>query len=333
MRRIRVAQIGIGHDHGRWVIQSLRKQSDIFDVAAIAFPEGEKERYPHWEAYYEGLPQWTIEEVLEDESIDAVIVECEEKNLCKAALAAAKAGKHIHMDKPGGLSLSEFEMLVSTVRSGKLVFHTGYMYRYNPSIQALLERVKRGELGRIISVEAQMNCYHTAEKRQWLGQFPGGMMFFLGCHLIDLIVQIQGMPKRIIPMNRCSGIDDVTAKDCGMAVLEYDNGISFAKSFAVERGGFLRRQLVVTGEKATVELNPLEVVADYPLHYTGCTERRGTEDWNDPGVSSRSEPFDRYDAMMASFASMVRGEKENPWSYDYELELYKCVLRACGVGE
>ncbi len=204
MRRIRVAQIGIGHDHGRWVIQSLRKQSDIFDVAAIAFPEGEKERYPHWAPYYEGLPQWTIEEVLEDESIDAVIVECEEKNLCKAALAAAKAGKHIHMDKPGGLSLSEFERLVGTARSGKLVFHTGYMYRYNPSIQALLERVKRGELGRIISVEAQMNCYHTAEKRQWLRQFPGGMMFFLGCHLIDLIVQIQGMPKRIIPMNRCN---------------------------------------------------------------------------------------------------------------------------------
>ena len=36
--------------------------------------------------------------------------------------------------------------------------------------------------------------------------------------------------------------------------------------------------------------------------------------------------------MMAGFASYVRGEKENPYTLDYELELYKLVLRACGCG-
>ena len=41
--------------------------------------------------------------------------------------------------------------------------------------------------------------------------------------------------------------------------------------------------------------------------------------------------MDRYDGMMASFAAMVRGEKENPYTSDYELELYKTVLRCCGV--
>ena len=35
--------------------------------------------------------------------------------------------------------------------------------------------------------------------------------------------------------------------------------------------------------------------------------------------------------MLASFAAMVRGEKENPYTYDYELELYKTVLQCCGV--
>ena len=39
--------------------------------------------------------------------------------------------------------------------------------------------------------------------------------------------------------------------------------------------------------------------------------------------------FDRYDKMMVNFAEMVRG-KENPYTYDYELALYKLVLRACG---
>ena len=35
--------------------------------------------------------------------------------------------------------------------------------------------------------------------------------------------------------------------------------------------------------------------------------------------------------MMASFAAMVRGEKENPYTLDYELALYKLVLECCGV--
>ena len=52
--------------------------------------------------------------------------------------------------------------------------------------------------------------------------------------------------------------------------------------------------------------------------------------WDDRGEKTQSIQFDRYDAMLAGFASYVRGDVENPWSYDYELELYKLVLEACG---
>ena len=37
--------------------------------------------------------------------------------------------------------------------------------------------------------------------------------------------------------------------------------------------------------------------------------------------------------MMAAFAAMVRGECENPYTYDYELELYKTILMACEEGK
>jgi hypothetical protein len=53
--------------------------------------------------------------------------------------------------------------------------------------------------------------------------------------------------------------------------------------------------------------------------------------WHDRGVSYDSEPKSRYDAMMIGFAKIVRGECENPWSYEYELRLYRILLAACGV--
>ena len=102
------------------------------------------------------------------------------------------------------------------------------MYRYNPYIKELKEQVKCGELGDIISVEAQMSCIHPASTRQWLDTFSGGMMFYLGCHLVDLILSIQGKPKRVIPLNKCSGKElhvfvvgkDETAKHAGRGIVK-----------------------------------------------------------------------------------------------------------------
>lgn len=330
MRKIKIAQIGMNTlSHCGQIFQSLCKQSDIFEMAGICLPENESERLPHRMAELRSVPQLTLDQVLNDPSIEAVAVETEEIFCTKYALLAARNGKHVHMEKPGGRELADFERLVAAVKESGKVFHTGYMYRYNPAVQELLKKVRAGELGRIISVEAQMNCLHNAKNRQWLQDFPGGMMFFLGCHLVDLIVQIQGMPENVIALNRSSGLDGVTADDFGMAVLEYKNGVSFAKTTAVERGGYLRRQLVVTGEKGTVEIRPLERGTESEMYtdQTVCT----AEAWGEQGEDRTFGSFDRYDNMLASFATMVRGEKENPWSHEYELELYKVVLRCCGA--
>ena len=113
-----------------------------------------------------------------------------------------------------------------------------------------------------------------------------------------------------------------------MAVLEYDRGWSLVKSNACEIGGFQRRQLVITGTKGTLELRPLEVKEGVPYR-TPMTEYFD-EEWEDPGKTGISESYHRYAPMMVSFAQMVRGEKENPWSCDYELRLYETLLQCCG---
>lgn len=47
------------------------------------------------------------------------------------------------------------------------------------------------------------------------------MMFFLGCHLMDPILQLQGVPERIIPLNKSTGYE---------GILEYKNGVSYVKN-------------------------------------------------------------------------------------------------------
>ena len=330
MRRVKIAQIGVNfYSHSNQICGSICKQSDIFDFAGYCLPENERERLADRVDRLPDVPELTLEEILNDPTIEAVAVETDEIYTTGYAIMAAEHGKHVHMEKPGGRELADFEKLISIMRRTGKVFHTGYMYRYNPAVRELLARVKAGDLGDIISVEAQMNCIHSPEVRSWLNELPGGMMFFLGCHLVDLVMQLQGEPDNIIPLIRRTGMDGVDAPDFGMAVFEYKNGVSFVKTTDVEYGGFLRRQLVVTGTRGMVEVKPLERGVEKAL----VTEQTmyTSENWNDPGEHRVSVPYDRYDAMMAAFAAMVRGEYENPYTLDYELSLYKNVLRSCGV--
>ncbi len=335
MRKVKIAQIGIKHDHAPAAFKSITHLTDEFEVVGFATENPDDAVGETYAAY----PRMTPEEILAIPDLDAVVIETSELNLTKYAIMAAERGLAIQMDKPGGIELADFEKLISIVKEKQLVFHTGYMYRYNPAVMKALEMVKNGELGEICCVEAHMNCYHKPPKRQWLDQFPGGMMFFLGCHLVDLVLQFQGIPEKVVPFNTCSGFDGVTANDIGMAVFQYKNGCSFVKSSAIEGCGFMRRQLVVVGSKGTIEINPIEAyISDAPFDNQQVTMRistdktvaKGITSWKSIGAWEHLPPHDRYDNMMRSFAAMVRGEKTNPWDYDYELAVYKHVLAACG---
>ena len=336
MRKVKIAIIGLNYySHAYGILLSLEYLSDIFEIVGYTLPENEREKFPKYAEKYAKYPELTLDEILNNPEIEAVAIETEEIYLTKYATLAALHGKHIHMEKPGGVGLDDFEKMIEAVKKGGKVFHTGYMYRYNPYVQDILNKVRSGELGEITSVEAQMNCFHPEKTRQWLKTFPGGMMFYLGCHLVDLILQIQGEPENIIPLNRSTGYLGVDSEDFGMAIFEYKNGVSFAKTSAVEVGGFTRRQLVVSGTKGTIELKPLEMFTPENIgvqsQYTDKVTYTVTTPWGDPGVAERSEIFDRYNVMMESFAEFVRGEKTNPITPDYELTLYKNLLKACGV--
>ncbi|MBQ2743664.1 MAG: Gfo/Idh/MocA family oxidoreductase [Oscillospiraceae bacterium] len=328
MKKIKIAQIGTSRNsHGASIWNSLTKQSDIFEPAGYALPEGERKKFPERISVFDGYPELTVQEILDNPEIEAVAIETEEVYLTKYAIMAGKAGKHLHMEKPGSADPCAFESLIAILKEKKLVFSLGYMYRFNPKIKEAIEKIARGELGEIYSIEAHMNCKQSAELRKWLENFPGGMMFFLGCHLVDLIYRIQGEPSEVIPLNCATRFDGVSSKDYGMALFKYPNGISFAKSCGSEFGGFLRRQLVICGEKGTLEIKPLETLCDEG-QFTVMNESYSTN-WHEPWTATKTEAYDRYDDMLRNFAEMVRG-KENPYTYDYELNLHRLLLKACG---
>ena len=100
-QRIRIAQIGIGHNHAADKMIALRKLPELFEV--VGFSEDD----PRWlkerggfEAY-QGLPRFSEQELLNLPGLDAVAVETDGFELVPTAMRCAERGLHIHCDKHG----------------------------------------------------------------------------------------------------------------------------------------------------------------------------------------------------------------------------------------
>lgn len=335
MKKIRIAQVGTGHDHAGFTYASLRRLTDDFDVIGIAEPiVAHTDKLQRKD--YLGTPVYTVEDLLEMQ-LDAISIETDEAFATHYAQMFADRGVAVHMDKPGSHGVEGFTRLVETLRRQDLPLHMGYMYRYNPLILRSLDEISAGTLGEIISIEAQMSVHHSVDKRQWLGKYKGGMTYFLGCHLVDLIYRIQGMPDEVLPMNTCTASDGVTSEDYGFVVMKYPHGVSFLKTSANEYNGFARRQLVITGTRGSIEIKPLEINdGSGKLFSRAAFTHAGIEQniWRDNAEHWETSPYDRYDDMMHEFAQLCRGERtmaDRPWNYDYEIELFRLIMRACGA--
>ena len=338
MKRIKIAQIGTGHDHAFSPIPTFKKLSDIYEfVGYCTVPEDEYNVPQHSNKAHSWAigeaKQLTLDEILNYPDLDAVCIETEDRALTKYAIMAAEKGLHIQMDKPGGIDDAEFDRLIDIVEEKKLVLHIAYMYRYNPAVIKLKEDIKAGKLGDIIAAEGEMDCRHALPKRNWLKDYPGGMLYFLGCHMVDLVYSIMGDPEEIIPLSCSSGLEGTDAKDFGMAVFKYKNGVSVAKSTAVEDGGYERRHLLVVGTKGTVELRPIETGAESTEIFNAqkTTVRENfSEAFTSKAECYETEVFGRFDGMFRAFADYINGVRSNPYTYEYERKLHKVLLKACG---
>ena len=321
MKKIKVGQIGIGHNHGYEKLLAVRKFPELFEVIGFA------EENPEWiekrgnmEAYRD-LPRLTVQEVIEKS--DAVLIESDVWDLNKYAKMCVDAGKHIHLDKPAG-DLLEYKKILETAESSGLVVQLGYMYRYNPAIKKCIELVKEGALGEIYSINAEMSTFHSKEYRGWLKNFGGGIMYILGSHLVDLAVYMLGEPEKVHSFLKHSGLDGVEVEDNNLAVLEYDKAIARIFVSSVEVNGWGRRQLVVTGSKGSINICPIEnpTIATYSdlsiADFCYADKKVPLEYQSDSTLG-------RYDEMVKDFYAYIVKDKQNPFTYEHEYKVQKVL--------
>lgn len=323
MDRIRIAQIGTGHGHAAGKMQVYRRSPD-FEVVGIAEPDEARRGQLAKDPAYRDVPVLSVEELLDLKGLQAVAIETDVRDLLTYAETCVERRLPIHLDKPAGESLLQFRRILDTATKAHIPVQMGYMYRYNPAFVMLREYLSQGWLGEPFEVHAVMSKVVGPADRKELAGYAGGMMFELGCHLIDALVDVLGPCDKITPFIRSSTTANDGLADNMLAVFEYPRATATVRSSALEVEGFSRRHFVVCGTEGTFHIEPL----DRPTVRLALSRPRGS---SKRGVQTvEIAPYDRYVADAADFADCIRTNRPLRWTPMHDLAVQEAVLRASG---
>lgn len=321
--KIKVGQIGVAHAHASKL--SVYRASPDYEVVGVVEPDEHLRQQATNQPAYRDLPWLTREQLLNMPGLQVVLVETHVRDLLDNAEACLAAGKHVHLDKPAGADFPQYVRLLTAAMQQRLMVQMGYMYRYNPGILLLREFLKQGWLGDIFEVSTIMGKVVPPADRKELAEFPGGIMFELGGHIIDLVVGVLGKPRQVTAHSRTSGRFGDTLADNMLAVFDYPQATATVRSAALEVDGGERRQFTVCGTEGTFHMQPL----DNPGARIALSQPRGEYR---KGYQTVAFPkFTRYVADAADMAQVIRGEKRSDFGCQHDLHVQEALLRASGM--
>ena len=172
--KVKFGQIGTKHAHAPGKIGTTRKFSDLYEVVGVVEPDDARWQQIANSSPYKGVKRMTQEQLLNTPGLQVVAVETEVRGLLDVAEKCIAAGKHIHLDKPAGESLSHFKRILDAATRQGLTVQMGYMYRYNPAFQLAFRAKREGWLGHVFEVHTEMSKKIGAASRKRLAEYPGG---------------------------------------------------------------------------------------------------------------------------------------------------------------
>jgi predicted dehydrogenase len=138
-----------------------------------------------------------FEALLADPKVDAVILATPHSQHVQQVVAAAAAGKHVFCEKPFALTKADAESAVKATEKARVTLGLGYNRRFHPEMTKLRDRIRTGDLGTILHVEATMTFPNALMLKpgQWRAQreeTPCGGLTPMGVHAIDGMIDLCG---------------------------------------------------------------------------------------------------------------------------------------------
>lgn len=131
----------------------------------------------------------TLEAMLADPELDAVVIATPDKLHAEQTVAAAAAGKHVFVEKPMATSVEDAERMVAACRTNDVRLGVAYHLRWHAGHRELVDAIRRSDIGRVHHVRAQWS-WRAGDASNWRASEDVGRWWGLagvGTHMLDLV--------------------------------------------------------------------------------------------------------------------------------------------------
>ncbi|MEE8346710.1 MAG: Gfo/Idh/MocA family oxidoreductase, partial [Dehalococcoidia bacterium] len=298
--------------------QALQQTPDV-EIVAAASPNSEHV----WVfTHCFDIPHAFIDyrDMLQGDLVDAIIVACPNDLHCDVTLAAASAGKHVLVEKPLAMNLTECDRMIRACRDAAVLLMYGENLCFAPKYVRAKQLVDEGALGDIYYVR-QLQC-HDGPHADWfwdVNRSGGGVLMDMGCHSIAFcrwlfgnaaVESVSAELGRFVHRKRTKGDDHslvVMRFAPASAPKGADGGIGVAENSWARAGGLDDRAEIYGSRGLTVadlaRGSALSTYSDPGYGYT-IEKDSGNQGWTQTGFDEAwSEGFPQ---EIAHFVECVR---------------------------
>lgn len=161
------------------------------------------------------------------DAVDAVVISSPNFLHAEQAVVCAEAGKHVYCEKPMGLDLAEARRIADAVAQAGVQSAVGFSVRFAGNMQALLRRVRAGDLGRLVSVWSRRLMYIDPATVSGWRRDPaksGGLLLEINVHELDWMMAAGGDVRSVYARAVAEDSDHPRANDHLWIVLNFAEG-------------------------------------------------------------------------------------------------------------
>ncbi len=264
---------------------------------------------------YNALYTTDVEELLASPEVDAVIISTPHYLHAPLTVQAAKAGKHVMVEKPIAISLEQADEMISECEKAGVLLSVCFVSRYNADCIKAKELIEQDAIGKIISVKISAisdkpesywhGGYSGRVKSDWRvfkGKSGGGYLIMNQVHDIDRLRYITGLEAVRVYSEYDTFATDVEVEDFLTVVIRYNNGaIGSIDGSSCARGRESFGNRIYGMEGQIVCGNPLRV------YTTKSVEGLEANKWNEIKVE---QTYDSRVRFIEEFAEAVLAGKQ-----------------------
>lgn len=296
-----------------------------YEVVTICETDADTRKRQSGSKLFANLRWVSVEEMLADKSLDLIVFEGEVKDAVPMGKRILQAGKHLHLEKPPTNKMEPFRELANLARERRKLLQLGYLWRFHDGVIKIQEAVKNGWLGDVYMIRATINSDRGQSQRDTEARYPGGALFELGGHMIDVVVALLGRPGNVRHWLRHDTSIKDTLKDNTLAVFEYPRALALVISSAKDPANGIHRTFEIIGSGGTMLIAPME---PNPILHVHLAQAVGPYKKGAQQIALPPQP--RFIRDFQELARAIQTNSALRFSYNHELLLHETLLRASG---